>query len=114
MSRDSDVLLDDAILAFCEQLPQPLRGPLWNHIRPAMSAAAAMLAGQQPTPPKADEGRYMVSVDGGLAPTKVHDSLEAARAEAARLASRSHNRGARIRVLLVVDANDADANMGNE
>lgn len=42
---------------------------------------------------------YMVSVDGMCAPSKVHETIEDAKAEAERLAAQSKNRYAIIRLL---------------
>lgn len=46
---------------------------------------------------------YMVSVDGGSAPTVEHPTLELAKAEAERLSEQSKNRYQKIRVLQVID-----------
>lgn len=46
--------------------------------------------------------KYMVSVSGGSAPEKEHDTFESAAIEAERLAKQFSNRGRVIRVVAVV------------
>lgn len=45
---------------------------------------------------------YMVSVEGGSAPSATHETIEAAKAEAERLADQPRNRHATIHVLQIV------------
>ena len=49
-----------------------------------------------------EQRRYMVSVDGRTAPTKEHDTVESAIAEAQRVAMQPANLSRTVRVLQVV------------
>lgn len=60
--------------------------------------ASAVFKQLPPAPPS----KYMVSVTGSQAPTKVHDDMDAARLEAERLVTQPNNRDRTIHVVQIV------------